>query len=85
MTSKISKALKKIERFLDSSQRKQRKKRKDIMDKLKLLRQRVKAIKRKLDNGVSEEKKKMLKSELSLIKAKRRKAIDILKDMRRKG
>ena len=85
MTSKISKALKKIERFLDSSQRKQRKKRKDIMDKLKLLRQRVKAIKRKLDNGVSEEKKKMLKSELSLIKAKRRKAIDTLKDMRRKG
>lgn len=85
MTSKISRALKKIERFLDSSQRKQRKKRKDIMDKLKLLRQRVKAIKRKLDKGVSEEKKKMLKSELSLIKAKRRKAIDTLKDMRRKG
>ena len=83
MTSKIRKALDKVQRFLDANRKKQRKKRLAIIEKTKLLRNRMKAIRRRLDSDIDSEKRSQLKAELALIKSKRQKALAVLKELRK--
>ncbi|ARU58884.1 hypothetical protein OLMES_4896 [Oleiphilus messinensis] len=82
-SSRVMKALKKIQLFLDAEKREQLKRREQIRDKAKILKKRIKAIKRKLQAELSDDTRMKLEDELNLIKAKRRKAIEILKQIRK--
>ncbi|MCG8609478.1 MAG: hypothetical protein MI864_02990 [Pseudomonadales bacterium] len=82
-SSRVMKALKKIQLFLDAEKREQLKRREQIRDKAKILKKRIKAIKRKLQAELSDDSRMKLEDELNLIKAKRRKAIEILKQIRK--
>lgn len=82
MVGKIEKLLNKVQRFLDSGRRAQEKKRKKITQQLVPLRNRTKAIKRKLKSENDPEKREQLRGELELIKAKRKKAMQVLKEIR---
>lgn len=82
MTGKMKRILKKIEEFLDAGRRKQEKQRKKIVQQLLPLRKRMKAIKRKLKSEGDEAKREQWRKELALIKAKRKKALQVLKEIR---
>lgn len=82
MAAKMNKILEKIQKFLDTGRRKQEQQRKKIVEQLLPLRKRMKAIKRKLKSESDTAKREQWRNELALIKAKRKKALQVLKEIR---
>lgn len=74
--------LEKIKTFLDSDHREQAERRKKIVDVLRRLKKRTKAIKRQLESVTEEEARSGLLDEMELIKAQRKKAIQVIKSIK---
>ena len=83
--NKVQKMLKKIKSFLDSDYREQVERREKIIDVLKHLKKRTKAIDRQLESVVEEEPRTALLDELELIKAQRKKAIQVIKAIKQEA
>jgi len=80
--NKVQKMLKKIKAFLDSDYREQVERREKIIDVLKRLKKRTKAIGRQLESVDDDEVRSALLDELELIKAQRKKAIQVIKSIK---
>lgn len=80
--NKVQKMLEKIKTFLDSDHREQAERRKKIVDVLRRLKKRTKAIKRQLESVTEEEARSGLLDEMELIKAQRKKAIQVIKSIK---
>mgnify|MGYP000311780258 CR=1 FL=1 len=80
--NKVQKMLKKIKAFLDSDYREQVERREKIIDVLKRLKKRTKAIGRQLESVDDDEVRSALLDELELIKAQRKKAIQVIKTIK---
>ncbi len=72
----------KIKTFLDSDYREQVERRGKIIDVLKSLKKRTKAIDRQLESVNEDETRTALLDELELIKAQRKKAIQVIKTIK---
>ena len=83
--NKVQKMLKKIKSFLDSDYREQVERREKIIDVLKRLKKRTKAIDRQLESVVEGEARSALLDELELIKAQRKKAIQVIKAIKQEA
>jgi len=83
--NKVQKMLKKIKSFLDSDYREQVERREKIIDVLKRLKKRTKAIDRQLESVVEGEARTALLDELELIKAQRKKAIQVIKAIKQEA
>ena len=83
--NKVQKMLKKIKSFLDSDYREQVERREKIIDVLKRLKKRTKAIDRQLESVVEGETRTALLDELELIKAQRKKAIQVIKAIKQEA
>ena len=83
--NKVQKMLKKIKSFLDSDYREQVERREKIIDVLKRLKKRTKAIDRQLETVLEEEIRSALLDELELIKAQRKKAIQVIKTIKQEA
>lgn len=79
---KVQKLLNKIKAFLDSDYREQIERKEKITEVLKRLKSRTKAIERQLESIESSEDKIALLDELELIKAQRKKAINVIKSLK---
>ena len=79
---KVQKLLNKIKAFLDSDYREQIERTEKITEVLKRLKSRTKAIERQLESIESSEDKTALLDELELIKAQRKKAINVIKSLK---
>lgn len=79
---KVQKLLNKIKAFLDSDYRGQLERTEKIIEVLKRLKSRTKAIERQLDSIENSEDKTALLDELELIKAQRKKAINVIKSIK---
>ena len=79
---KVQKLLNKIKAFLDSDYREQIERTEKITEVLKRLKSRTKAIERQLESIESSEDKIALLDELELIKAQRKKAINVIKSLK---
>lgn len=79
---KVQKMLNKIKAFLDSDYREQIERKEKIIDVLKRLKNRTKAIERQLESTECAEDKTALLDELELIKAQRKKAIKVIKSIK---
>lgn len=77
--NKVQTMLQKIKVFLDSDYREQVERKEKILDVLKRLKKRTKAIDRYLESVAEEEARTALLDELALIKAQRKKAIQVIK------
>lgn len=71
--------LKKLKAFLDSDYREQIERREKIVEVLRRLKKRTKAIKRQLESVEDSEEQAALLDEYELIKAQRKKAIQVIK------
>ena len=76
--NKVQAMLEKIKVFLDSDYREQLERKEKIVDVLKRLKKRTKAIDRQLESVDEEEARIALLDELELIKAQRKKAIQVI-------
>lgn len=76
---KVQKMLNKIKAFLDSDYREQIERKEKIIEVLKRLKHRTKAIERQLESTDKGEDETALLDELELIKAQRKKAIKVIK------
>lgn len=83
--NKVQKMLKKIKSFLDSDYREQIERKEKIIDVLKGLKKRTKAIDRQLESVEKEESRTALLDELELIKAQRKKAIQVIKTIKKEA
>lgn len=79
---KVQKMLSKIKAFLDSDYRGQIERREKIAEVLKRLKNRTKAIERQLESSQEGDAKTELLDELELIKAQRKKAIKVIKNIK---
>ena len=79
---KVQKLLNKIKAFLDSDYREQIERTEKITEVLKRLKSRTKAIERQLESIENSDDKKALLDELELIKAQRKKAINVIKSLK---
>ncbi|WP_250655641.1 hypothetical protein [Alkalimarinus coralli] len=79
---KVQKMLKKIKAFLDSDYREQVARKEKILDVLKRLKKRTKAIERQLAAQEEGADNTALLDELELIKAQRKKAIKVIKSIK---
>lgn len=77
--NKVQKMLKKLKAFLDSDYREQIERREKIVEVLRRLKKRTKAIKRQLESVEDSEEQAALLDEYELIKAQRKKAIQVIK------
>ncbi len=77
--NKVQKMLKKLKGFLDSDYREQIERREKIVEVLRRLKKRTKAIKRQLESVEDSEEQAALLDEYELIKAQRKKAIQVIK------
>ena len=83
---KVQKMLKKIKSFLDSNYREQVERREKIIEVLKHLKKRTKAIERQLESVSSkDEERTLLLNEMDLITAQRKKAIQVVKNIKREA
>ena len=80
--NKAQKMLKKIKAFLDSDYREQVERREKIIEVLRRLKKRTKAIDRQLESAVEESARSALLDEKELIKAQRKKAIQVIKTIK---
>ena len=80
--NKVQKMLEKIKVFLDSDCREQVERREKIVDVLRRLKKRTKAIDRQREAVVAEEARSALLDEMELIKAQRKKAIQVIKSIK---
>lgn len=79
---KVQKMLNKIKAFLDSEYREQVERKEKIIEVLKRLKNRTKAIERQLESIENDEDRTALLDELELIKAQRKKAIKVIKSIK---
>ena len=80
--NKVQVMLEKIKVFLDSDYREQVERKEKIIDVLRRLKKRTKAIERQLESVTEEEARSALLDEMELIKAQRKKAIQVIQSIK---
>ncbi len=78
---KQKKLLDKLKMFFDSNTREREKQKSDFKDILKKLKKRERKLKKKLGAEKNKEKQKLLKQEINVIYAQRKKGIKLIKEL----